>query len=223
MNGLGQFVTKAYDKTPVKQRKEKMATGKPKPKARTTSNISIRQASVLARAGKPVPRDKALGKVTNAGKAVLRATGSQIKPIKDPYTGKMTKPVEAGLGVVGAMAKAVARTTARNAGKSVKGLTQKEMRDLRANRVPYRRRDELNMAEKGRGEGGKIRSGIGSKAVSQRRNKVDQLNKEQLKRGITSKEDVRGRLSSSVASKKPNYGASISSKMKTSPIKRKGK
>lgn len=184
-----------------------MATGKPKPKARTTSNISIRQASVLARAGKPVPRDKALGKVTNAGKAVLRATGSQIKPIKDPYTGKMTKPAEAGLGVVGAMAKAVARTAARNEGRVAKGLTQKEMRDLRANRVPYRRRDELNMAEKGRGAGGKIRAGKAEKAIS----KADGRVNAEAKAGVKS-----GQLPKRFSS------ASVNPKVKATPQK-KGK
>jgi hypothetical protein len=33
MSGLGIFVTKSYDKTPVKQGGKKMAAGKPKPKA----------------------------------------------------------------------------------------------------------------------------------------------------------------------------------------------
>ena len=186
-----------------------MATGKPKSGAGPYAGYKKNYAPI--KSSKGTKAEKVVGKVL--------AAGSSPSSVKTKY-GK-AKMSEGGLGVVGTMAKAVARTAARNEGRIAKGLTQKEMRDLRANRVPYRRRDELNMAEKGRGEGGKIRSGIGGKAVSQRRSKIDQLNKEQLKRGITSKESVRGRLSSSVASKKPNYGASISSRMKTSPVKRK--
>lgn len=79
-----------------------MAVKKP-----TKSNLSVRQAAVLARAGKPVPRDKALGKVTNAAKTVLRAGGSQTKPKNVTVGGKkmQTKPAESGIGVGAAAAK----------------------------------------------------------------------------------------------------------------------
>ena len=42
MSGLGQFVTKSYDKTPVKQRKEKMAAAS---KKKILSNPTVRAAA----------------------------------------------------------------------------------------------------------------------------------------------------------------------------------
>lgn len=96
-------------------------------KKTATSNVSIRQAAVLARAGKPVPRDKALGKVTNAAKAVLRAGGSQTKPRDVTVGGKKmrTKPTEAGIGLgaaglkaATAFAKAGSKASIKSGGKA---------------------------------------------------------------------------------------------------------
>jgi hypothetical protein len=72
------------------------------------------------KSSKGIKAEKVVGKV-------LTAAGGGVKPQKVKIAGKTvtTKPVESGLGVVGAMAKAIARTTARNAGKDAAKATTK--------------------------------------------------------------------------------------------------
>jgi hypothetical protein len=72
------------------------------------------------KSSKGTKAEKVVGKV-------LAAAGGGVKPQKVKVAGRTmtTKPTEAGLGVVGAMAKAVARTTARNAGKDAAKATTK--------------------------------------------------------------------------------------------------
>lgn len=64
---------------------------------------------------KPIKSSKGT-KAEKVVRKVLKSAGGGIKPTRDPLTGKMTKPVEAGLGV-GAVAKASAREIAKNMSK----------------------------------------------------------------------------------------------------------
>ena len=202
MNGLGQFVTKSYDKTPVKQRKEKMATGKggAGPYAGYKKNYSPIKSS------KGTKAEKVVGKV-------LSAAGGGVKPQKVKVGGKTmtTKPVESGLGVVGAMAKAVARTAARNAGKSVKGPSPARVKAIRKDRseavsnfrewemggrdIPISNRTLKREAKEdlGRGAGGTLRDSGVAKRLAARKARSDRAGKEIARAGELMGASVRGK------------------------------
>jgi hypothetical protein len=135
------------------------------------------------KSSKGTKAEKVVGKV-------LAAAGGGVKPQKVKVGGKTmtTKPVESGLGVVGAMAKAVARTTARNAGKSVKGPSQRVVKEIRDERrgfssgfrelregnrdIPLPSKKELRRNERmdaGRGADNRPRSGAESKAIAKKK------------------------------------------------------
>jgi hypothetical protein len=95
-----------------------MATGKPKSGAGPYAGYKKNYSPI--KSSKGTKAEKVVGKV-------LAAAGGGVKPQTVKVGGKTmtTKPVESGLGVVGAMAKAIARTTARNAGKDAAKATTK--------------------------------------------------------------------------------------------------
>ena len=119
MNGLGQFVTKSYDKTPVKQRKEKMATGKPKPNG---SAPRMSKAKPNMAAGKSTMSIKAAnGKTIQIPRSGLPAKGFTAAGAKN-NTKYMTK--EAIATVASLAAGGVGGAALRGGGAALKFLAR---------------------------------------------------------------------------------------------------
>jgi hypothetical protein len=111
-----------------------MATGKPKSGAGPYAGYKKNYSPI--KSSKGTKAEKVVGKV-------LAAAGGGVKPQKVKVAGRTmtTKPTEAGLGVVGAMAKAVARTTARNAGKDAAKATTKRPNTVSITKWNYKSKE----------------------------------------------------------------------------------
>lgn len=205
-----------------------MATGKPKSGAGPYAGYKKNYAPI--KSSKGTKAEKVVGKV-------IAAAGGGVKPQKVKVGGKTmtTKPVESGLGVVGTMARAAARTAARNAGKSVKGPSAARVKAIRKDRseaisnfrewemggrdIPISKRSIKREAKEdlGRGAGGTVRDSGVAKRLAARKARIESRNKKSDKAASPAKPGT-----ANVYSRTTPKSVSLP-KLKTSPIKRKGK